>query len=224
MIVDGRAVWTVLSMELTAETKLNASQHYSPTSTPVLDVFRALPPQTKDSLSAGEYFLASSLAILTLVALPSLRAIIEIAPGYWAALIPLVAVLIAGVAHEAGHLLAAWLFGFRLRQIRVGPLHLGKHARYGEPYSGDVITLGAAVLEPRNADHDDPALRLRLSFLLLGGPLVDDNGGLLIYEVADRDELRAVVDSEPYVKAGFVAESRILEWQPRMGSWTTVLT
>jgi Zn-dependent protease len=171
MIVDGRAVWTVLSMELTAETKLNTSQHYSPTSTPVLDVFRALPPQTKDSLSAGEYFLASSLAILTLVALPSLRAVIEIAPGYWAALIPLVAVLIAGVAHEAGHLLAAWLFGFRLRQIRLGPLHLGKHARCAEPYCGDVITLGAAVLEPRNADHDDPALRRRLSFLLLGGPL-----------------------------------------------------
>jgi hypothetical protein len=80
-------------MELAADNKLNTAQHYSPTSTPVLDVFRPLPPQTKDSLSAGEYFLASSLAILTLVALPSLRAIIEIAPGYWAAFIPVVAAL-----------------------------------------------------------------------------------------------------------------------------------
>ncbi|HWS18008.1 MAG TPA: hypothetical protein VN223_08330, partial [Candidatus Elarobacter sp.] len=76
-------------MELAAENKLNTAQHYSPTSTPVLDVFRPLPAQTKDSLSAGEYFLASGLAILTLVALPSLRAVIELAPGYWAALIPL---------------------------------------------------------------------------------------------------------------------------------------
>jgi hypothetical protein len=50
----------VLPMELAADTKLNTAQHYSPTSTPVLDVFRPLPPQTKESLSAGEYFLASS--------------------------------------------------------------------------------------------------------------------------------------------------------------------
>ena len=68
-------------MELAAETKLSTAQHYSPTSTPVLDVFRPLPPQTKESLSAGEYFLASSLVILTLVGLPSLRAVIEAAPG-----------------------------------------------------------------------------------------------------------------------------------------------
>jgi len=40
-------------MELAAESKLNNAQHYSPTSTPVLDVFRPLPPQTKESLSAG---------------------------------------------------------------------------------------------------------------------------------------------------------------------------
>ncbi|MGZ7074065.1 MAG: site-2 protease family protein [Candidatus Angelobacter sp.] len=158
-------------MELAAENKLNNAQHYSPTSTPVLDVFRPLPPQTKDSLSAGEYFLASSLAILTLVALPSLRAAIEIAPGYWAALIPLVAALAAGFAHEAGHLLAGWLSGFRLTQIKIGPLHLGKHVHCGEPYCGDVLTLGAAVLEPRVTGQDDAALRRRLLFLLLGGPL-----------------------------------------------------
>lgn len=157
-------------MELAAENKLNNAQHYSPTSTPVLDVFRPLPPQTKESLSAGEYFLASGLAILTLVALPSLRAVIEIAPGYWAALIPVIAALAAGFTHEMGHLLAGWLFGFRLKQIKIGTLHLGKHTRCGEPYCGDVITLGAAVLEPR-ANDQDATLRRRLLFLMLGGPL-----------------------------------------------------
>jgi len=160
-------------MELAADNKLNTAQHYSPTSTPVLDVFRPLPPQTKDSLSAGEYFLASSLAILTLVALPSLRAIIEIAPGYWAAFIPLVAALTVGFAHEAGHLLGGWFSGFKVKQIRIGPLHLGKHARCGEPYCGDVLSLGASVLEPRVIGHDDAALRRRLLFLLLGGPLAN---------------------------------------------------
>ena len=171
MIVDGRAVWTLLPMELAAESKLNNAQHYSPTSTPVLDVFRPLPPQTKESLSAGEYFLASSLAILTLVALPSLREVVEIAPGYWAALIPLVAALTAGFTHEMGHILAGWFFSFKLKQIKIGPVHLGRHSRCGEPYCGDVITLGAAVLEPSVSDQDDATLRRRLLFLMLGGPL-----------------------------------------------------
>ncbi len=157
-------------MELAAETKLNTAQHYSPTSTPVLDVFRPLPPQSKDSLSAGEYFLASSLAILILVALPSLRAVVEIAPGYWAALIPVIAALSAGFAHEMGHLVAGWFSGFRLKQIKIGALYLGRHARCGEPYCGDVITLGAAVLEPRVSDQDDATLRRRLLFLMLAGP------------------------------------------------------
>jgi hypothetical protein len=157
-------------MELAADTKLNTAQHYSPTSTPVLDVFRPLPPQTKESLSAGEYFLASSLAILILVALPSLRAVIEIAPGYWAALIPVIAALSAGFTHEMGHILAGWFFGFRVKQIKIGALHLGTHARCGEPYCRDVITLGASVLEPRVSDQDDATLRYRLLFLMSGGP------------------------------------------------------
>ena len=154
-------------MELAAETKLNTAQHYSPTSTPVLDVFRPLPPQSKDSLSAGEYFLASSLAILILVALPSLRAVVEIAPGYWAALIPVLAALSSGFIHESGHLVAGWFSGFRLKQIEIGALPLGRRARCGEPYCGDVITLGAAVLEPRMSDPDDATIRRRLWLLTL---------------------------------------------------------
>jgi hypothetical protein len=158
-------------MELAAETKLNTAQHYSPTSTPVLDVFRPLPPQTKENLSAGEYFLASSLAILILVALPSLRAVVEIAPGYWAALIPVIAVLSAGFTHEMGHILAGWSLGFKLKQIRIGALHLGRRSRCAGPYCGDAIAMGSAVLEPRTSDQDDATLRRRLLFLMLGGPL-----------------------------------------------------
>jgi hypothetical protein len=158
-------------MELTAENKLSTAQHYSPTSTPVLDVFRPLPAQTKESLSAGEYFLVSSLVILTLVGLPSLRAVVEAAPGVWAALIPLVAALITVFTHEAGHVLAGLVFGFKIKQIKIGPLHLGKHARCGEPYCGEVLSLGAAVVEPRVGDQSEAALRRRLFLLSLGGPL-----------------------------------------------------
>jgi hypothetical protein len=157
-------------MELAAKNNLSTAQHYSPTSTPVLDVFRPLPPQSKENLSAGEYFLASSLVILTLVGLPSLRTVLESAPAYWAALLPLAAALIAGLGHEAGHMLAGMLFGFKITQIKIGPLQFGKHVRCREPYCGDVLTLGVTVLEPRVTDQNDAALRRRLLFLLLGGP------------------------------------------------------
>jgi hypothetical protein len=157
-------------MELAAETKPSTAQHYSPTSTPVLDVFRPLPPQAKENLSAGEYFLVSSLAILILVALPSLRTVVEIAPGYWAALIPVMAAFAAGFVHEMGHLLAGSFFGIRLKQVKIGSVYVGKHACCGEPYCAEVLTLDAAVLEPRLSDQDDATLRRRLLFLMLGGP------------------------------------------------------
>jgi peptidase M50-like protein len=157
-------------MELAAKNNLSTAQHYSPTSTPVLDVFRPLPPQSKENLSAGEYFLASSLVILTLVGLPSLRIVIESTPAYWAVLLPLAAALIAGLGHEAGHMLAGTLFGFKTTQIKIGPLQFGKHVRCREPYCGDVLTLGVAVLEPRVTGQNDATLRRRLLFLLLGGP------------------------------------------------------
>ena len=167
-------------MELTAETKLNSPQHYSPTSTPVLDVFRPLPPQTKDGLSAGEYFLVSSLVILALIGLASLRAVIAGVSanpadlGWWAALLaPIAAALCAATVHELGHLLAAYFSGFKVTRIKIGPLHFGRHARCGEPYCGDVLTFGLAALEPRAAGEDDAILHRRLAVLSLGGPLAN---------------------------------------------------
>lgn len=167
-------------MELTAETKLNTQQHYSPTSTPVLDVFRPLPPQTRDGLSAGEYFLFSSLVILALVGLSTLRAVIASVsantgdPGRWAALLaPVAAALCAALVHELGHLLAAYFSGFKIIRIKLGLLGVGRHARCSEPYCGDVLTVGLAALEPRVAGESDTVLRRRLLFLVLGGPLAN---------------------------------------------------
>ena len=167
-------------MELTAETKLNSPQHYSPTSTPVLDVFRPLPSQTKDGLSAGEYFLISSLAILALIGLSSLRAVIAGVSanpsdlGWWAALLaPIAAALCAAAVRELGRLLTASFAGFKVTRIKLGPLQLGRHVRCGEPYCGDVLTLGFACLEPRAAGENDAVMRRRLLFLSLGGPLAN---------------------------------------------------
>ncbi|HET9837067.1 MAG TPA: site-2 protease family protein [Candidatus Angelobacter sp.] len=165
-------------MELTAERKLNPQQHYSPTSTPVLDVFRPLPPQSKDGLSAGEYFLVSSLVILTLIGLSSLRGIVAAVSanpsdaGRWAALLaPIVAALSVAAVHEIGHMVVAYFSGFKVTGIKLGPLDLGRHVRCGEPYCGEVLTVGLVVLEPRVAGENDTVLRRRLLSLLLAGPL-----------------------------------------------------
>ncbi len=180
MIAGGRAVWTLLPMELTAETKLSSQQHYSPTSTPVLDVFRPLPPQTKDGLSAGEYFLVSSLVILALVGLPVLRAaiirVLSETDGlvYWAALLaPIAAGLTAAGVHEIGHLMAGYFAGFRITRVKLGPLHFGRHTHCGEPYCGDTLTLGLAAVQPRVTDQDDASLRRRLLLLSSGGALAN---------------------------------------------------
>lgn len=167
-------------MELTAERKLSSPQHYSPTSTPVLDVFRPLPPQTKDGLSAGEYFLLSSLVILVLVAMPGLRAVIsrvstEIGSmDFWIALLaPVAACLSAAAMHEIGHLVTGYFAGFRIKRVQICPLYFGKHSNCGEPYCGDVLTVGLAALQPRDSGQSDASLRQRLLALSLGGPIAN---------------------------------------------------
>ncbi|MFF3754994.1 YciI family protein [Streptomyces sp. NPDC002018] len=59
--------------------------------------------------------------------------------------------------------------------------------------------------------------------LLLAGPLSEENAGLLVYEVDDREELQKILDEEPYVRGGIVAGTRIQRWEPGKGSWITAL-
>jgi uncharacterized protein len=80
-----------------------------------------------------------------------------------------------------------------------------------------------AQRESEHAAHSDYLHRLAQSgALLLAGPLVDGNGGLLIYNAENRVALQQILDDEPYVRAGFVADRRIEEWRPGKGSlWQT---
>lgn len=55
--------------------------------------------------------------------------------------------------------------------------------------------------------------------LLVSGPYADQTGALLVYEVADEDELREVLAADPYTPAGVVVETRVHEWQTLMGVW-----
>jgi len=140
-------------MELAADTKHIAQ--YSPTSTPILDVLRPL-PRKRDRLSAGEYFFLSSAVILMLIGLPALRqaaeSISSISISIGMPLAFLVALLIipgmalgaALAAHEAGHLLAAWMAGFQLAQRK-----FGKNAPAWKLYPCAVLRLSVVALEPQ---------------------------------------------------------------------------
>jgi len=164
-------------MALAVDTNLISRAHYSPTSTPVLDVFRPLPRQPKDNLGAGEYFLISSMVILALTGLPAPRAVMNAvasvgtAWAFWAALliVPVAGLGVAAVAHEAGHLFIGLFAGFRPVQLKLGPWRFGRQARGQEAHWGEVLPLGLAVLEPRTVEGKN--LQRRLLFVLLGGPL-----------------------------------------------------
>lgn len=54
--------------------------------------------------------------------------------------------------------------------------------------------------------------------LLLAGPLSEENAGLLIYEAEDLDQLQKVLDNEPYIIAGVVADMNVVVWAPEKGS------
>ncbi|RKT84665.1 hypothetical protein SAMN05421805_12332 [Saccharopolyspora antimicrobica] len=55
--------------------------------------------------------------------------------------------------------------------------------------------------------------------LLAGGPFTDGAGAQIVYEVADRDELRAVLDADPYTEAGVIARTSVREWDVLIGAW-----
>lgn len=77
-----------------------------------------------------------------------------------------------------------------------------------------------AERENAHRAHADYLAELTASGVLLGaGPLAGVNGGLLVYQTADADELRRILDAEPYVRAGYVADTRVREWRPGKGAW-----
>ena len=57
--------------------------------------------------------------------------------------------------------------------------------------------------------------------LRAAGPYTDDRGAMLIYDVADADELGRILDADPYTEAGVIAETSIREWNPLTGTWVS---
>lgn len=48
------------------------------------------------------------------------------------------------------------------------------------------------------------------------------NGGLLIFESPSIDELEELLDRDPYYTKGFISRRLIREWDPPLGTLTTV--
>jgi hypothetical protein len=160
-------------MDLAADTGQFA--RYSPTSTPILDVLRPLASRKRDRVSAGEYFFLSSAFIITLIGLPwlrqaaasmsSLSLVQSLAMTLLA--IPAIALACALTVHEAGHLMAAWLTGFRLAPRVFYPGVFSSSAKPAiQLYSCEGVRFGPIALETKRTH----GLRRRLLFLVLAGP------------------------------------------------------
>jgi len=139
---------------------------YSPTSTPILDALRPLSSRRRDRVSAGEYFFLSSAFILALISMPWLRQLavsmsslrMPVALALILVIIPGAGLGIAVAVHEIGHLLGAWLAGFRVARRSGSSFQL---------YSCSALRIGPVALDPGEMDR----LPRRLMLLILAGPV-----------------------------------------------------
>jgi uncharacterized protein len=45
-----------------------------------------------------------------------------------------------------------------------------------------------------------------------------DHGAMIIYQAADSDEARKLLDNDPYAAAGLMLDAELHEWQPVVGN------
>lgn len=62
--------------------------------------------------------------------------------------------------------------------------------------------------------------------LVVAGAWAPDEpaGGLLVFRTADKADMLAIVDGDPYRKAGVVADVQIREWVPPLGPAAAAVT
>jgi len=148
-----------------------ARDQFAPTTTPILDALRPLPQPGAHELSAAVYFFATSLLILGVAEWPVLRNLIDgitttdqpLVTLLLLLTIPVSGFLLAAIAHQAGHVVAGWLAGFRTRGVRF-TLAPSDAAPAGLD-SAISIPLRPLILDTNSIDH----LENRLIFLMAGG-------------------------------------------------------
>lgn len=68
-------------------------------------------------------------------------------------------------------------------------------------------------LEIRPNHRDYLAQLFTQGKLFASGPFADDRGALIIYDVADEAEARALIAADPYTGTGVIADQQLREWK-----------
>jgi hypothetical protein len=169
-----------------------------PTSTPILDVLRPLPSGRMGKLTAGEYFFLSSVLIGLLVAQARLSeamtAVSRLELGLVLVFLPAAALTTAWLVHEAGHLIGAWLAGFRVALVWP-PAGSGSQAL---PASG-ALRVGVLLLQPPAVQK----LRLRLASIFVSGPAAGLVFATAIELVQNRAQESSLFQISVHLIAGF---------------------
>lgn len=67
-------------------------------------------------------------------------------------------------------------------------------------------------LAVRPAHRDYVSALFERGQIRMSGPLADETGAFIVYEAADEDEARALIDQDPYTREGVVQEVALREW------------
>ncbi len=92
----------------------------------------------------------------------------------WALLFALQALLlsVAILVHECGHLLAGWFVGFRVQEIRLGPLQIRRAERgLALTFNSCLPWFGGGAMSVPGSRADAADLRWRAAIVAAGGPL-----------------------------------------------------
>jgi urease gamma subunit len=197
-------------MALATDTK--AFPACSPTSTPILDVLRAVPSARPGKLTASEYFVFSSALIVLLTALPQLRdALVSASSSQQIVVllvVPALAAVSAWLVHQVGHLVTGWLLGFR-----VAPTNGGRNYDAQRLHACDPLRAGILPLETRKMHQ----LRRRLTLVFLGGPLAGLIFALLLESCRDWSQTSILVQMRIHTIAAFNVLASLASLLPDTG-------
>jgi uncharacterized protein YciI len=81
-------------------------------------------------------------------------------------------------------------------------------------YTDDKSVIG----EARQAHLDYLQDLVARGTVLVAGGWPDASGGLVVFDVVDRDELQPLLDNDPFTTSGVIVDTDIQEWKVALGA------